>query len=69
MLQIRADQHSITANLLITAYHVMIIVTGGFPKKPFYYYYYYYFVEILLNGLELAFLEMLSIQNSFLFHA
>ena len=48
----------------------MIIVTGGFPKKSFYYYYYYYyFVEILLNGLELAFLEMLSIQNSFLFHA
>ena len=36
MLQVRASQRSITANLLLwTAhiYHVMIIVTGGFSMK------------------------------------
>ena len=30
--------------------------------------YYFYFVEILLNDLELVLLELLNIQNSFLFH-
>ena len=41
-LQIRAGQRSITANLWpLTAliYHVMNIVTRGFPKKCFYYYF------------------------------
>ena len=70
-LQIRASQQSITANLwpLTTHFcHVMVIVTGGFSKKPFYHYY-FYFVEILLNNLELVFLELLNIQKSFLWHA
>ena len=74
-LQIRAGQWSITTNLWPLTTHifnVMIIVTGGFFKKSFYYYYYYYyyyFVEILLNDLELVFLELLNIPNSFLFRA
>ena len=62
MLQIRAGQQPITANLWPLTdhiYHVMIIVTGGFSKKSFYYY--LYFIEILLNDLELAFLELLRI--------
>ena len=61
-LQIRAAQQSITANLwplTTNIYHVMIIVTGGFSKKSFYHYY-SYFVEVLLNNLELAFLELLN---------
>ena len=68
-LQIRASQRSITAKLWpLTAhtYPVMIIVTGGFSKKSFYYI--FYFIEILLNDLELFFMELLNIQNSFLFH-
>ena len=43
---------------------VIIIATGGFSKKSFYYYY-FYFVEILLNDIELVFLELLNIRNSF----
>ena len=72
VLQVRAGQWSITANLwpLTThIYHVMIIVTGGFSKKSYYYYYYFYFVEIHLNDLELVFLELLNIRKSFLFRA
>ena len=45
VLQIKADQRSITGNLWpLTAhiYHVMIIVTGGFSKKSFYHYYFYF---------------------------
>ena len=63
-LQIRAGQQSITANLhpLIThIYYVMITVTGDFSKKSFYY---YYFQEILLNNLELVFLEFKHLQNT-----
>ena len=70
MLQIRASQQSITANLLpltVHIYHVMIIVTGGFPKKSFYNN--LYFAEIFLNNLELVFFELLHIRNSFLFRA
>ena len=70
-LQIRASQWSIAANLwpLTThIYHIMIIVTGGFSKKSFYNNC-FYFKEILLNDLELVFLELLNIQNSFLFRA
>ena len=47
-------------------YHVMIIVSGDFSNKYFYYYY-FYFVEILWNDLELVFLELFNIGNSFLF--
>ena len=56
----KSGQQSITANLRpLTAhiYHVMIIVTGGFSKKSFFYQYYFHFLEILLNDLELVFLE------------
>ena len=70
-LQIRAGQRSITINLwALTAhiYHVMIVVTDGFSKKSFYYYY-FYFAEILFNNLELVLLELLNIENSFLFCA
>ena len=66
MLQIRAGQQRITANLWpLTAhiYYVMIIVTGDFSKKSFYYYY-YYFLEILLKDLELVFLEFKHLQNT-----
>ena len=44
VLQIRASQRSITANLWpLTAhiYHVMIIVAGDSSKKSYYYYYYF----------------------------
>ena len=44
VLQIRAGQQSITANLwpLTThIYHVMIIVANGFSKKSFYYHCFY----------------------------
>ena len=54
-LQIRGGQQSNTANLgplTIHIYHVMSIVTGGFPRNL-----YYYFQEILLSNLELVFLE------------
>ena len=67
VVQIRADQRSITANLWplnAHIYHVMIIVTGGFSKKSFYYYY-FYFAEILLKDLEFILLELLSIQKTF----
>ena len=66
-LQTRAGQRSITANLrLWTAhiYHVMIIVTGGFSNKYFFYQYYFYFREILLNSLELVFLEFKHIYKT-----
>ena len=69
-LQIKASHQSIAAKLwplIAHIYHVMIIVTGGFSKKSFYYY--FYFIKILLNNLELVFLELLNIQNSFLFYA
>ena len=62
-LQVRAGQQSITANIWpLTAhiYHKIIIVTGGFSKKSFYYYY-FYCVKIILNDLELVFLELLNI--------
>ena len=70
-LQIRASQRSITANLWsLTAhiYYVMIIVTGDFSKS--FYYCHYYFLEILLNDLELVFLEFKHLrktQNKFVF--
>ena len=70
-LQIRASQRSITANpwpLTAHIYHVMTIVTGDFSKKSFYHYY-FHFVEILWNDLELVFLKLLNIRNSFLFCA
>ena len=44
-------------------YLVMIIVTGGFSKKSFFYYY-FYFLEILLNNLELVFLEFKHIYKT-----
>ena len=59
-LQIKVGQRSVKANLWSLnshIYHVMIIVTGGFSKKYFFYYYCFYFLEILLNDLELVFLE------------
>ena len=62
VLQVRAGQRSITANiwpLTTHIYHVMIIVTGGFSNKS--YYYYFYVVEIHLNDLEFVFLELLNI--------
>ena len=62
-LQVRAGQWSITANIWpLTAhiYHKIIIMTGGFSKKSFYYYY-FYCVKIILNDLELVFLELLNI--------
>ena len=56
VLQIRASQWSITANLrpfTTHIYHVMIIVTGGrFRRNHF-----YYFLENLLNNLEFVILE------------
>ena len=57
-LQIRADQRLITANprpLTTPIYQIMTIVTGGFSKRFFFYY--FYFLEILLNDLEIVFLE------------
>ena len=63
-LQIRAGQWSITTSLgtlTAHAYHLMITVTGGSSKKSFFY---FYFLEILLNGLELVFLEFKHIYKT-----
>ena len=68
-LQIRANLQSIAANLwLLTThiYHVMIISD---LFQEIFHYYYFYFVEILLNYLELVFLELLNIWKSFIFCA
>ena len=59
-LQIRDGHRSISANLQpLTTHinHLMIIITSGFSNKSLFYYYYFYFLEILLNDLELVFLE------------
>ena len=65
-LQIRAAERPITTNLwpLIThIHHVMIIVTGSFSNEYLFDYYHSYFLEILLNNLELVFLEFKHIHT------
>ena len=64
--QIRAGQQSITANLqpLTThIYHVMITVTGCFSKKSFLLIL-FLLPEILLNNLELVFLDFKHIYKT-----
>ena len=68
VLHIRTGQQSITTNfqpLTAHIYQVMIIVTSGFSKKSFFFYSYnFYSLEILLNNLELVFLEFKQIYKT-----